>query len=619
MNWRGIMQRVARALMVPIVVLPVAALLIAIGEFGPDFFAAAGNAIIQDYLPLLFAVGVAIGFTNSDGMAAFAAVVGHQILVAVMTNINPGVEIAGRLIPNEMNVLGGIMVGAVTAALYHRFHKIRFPEFLGLFSGKRFVPIITAVACLGLGAVFGYLWPPINHLILNLGDWIFDTGGVGIFLYGVLNRLLIPTGLHHILQNLILLVFGSWVTPDGVVVTGELTRFYAGDPTAGFFSGGFFITMLFALPAAALAMVHEAKIDNRKAVAGVMLTAALTSIVTGITEPVEFTFIFVAPVLFLVHSLLTGTALLLSFLLGIRHYGYALPMFFINISHSANPWLIFPLGLVFGVAYYFIFRGVIRLFNYPTPGREQQQQHSRELSSEDLKPLARQVVSALGGVTNLVHVDACITRLRVTVLDGDRLDKGVLDKLPASGISFLDSSNLQIVLGSRSEELKDVILELVEEAEIVMLKSPFDGEVLQLADFPDPVFSQGMLGFGVGFMPTGNTVVAPCDGEIVKVFPGGHALLVKESSGLELLVHIGLDTVDLEGKGFEVFCGDGSQVQAGQLLVKFDRDTITAAGKTMHSALVVTNKEAVSSYSAVTVGKVAKGRSGVMAIESHKE
>ena len=616
MNWRGIMQRVSRALMVPIVVLPVAALLIAIGEFGPDFFAAAGNAIIQDYLPLLFAVGVAIGFTNSDGMAAFAAVVGHQILVAVMTSINPGVEIAGRLIPNEMNVLGGIMVGAVTAALYHRFRNIRFPEFLGLFSGKRFVPIITAVACLGLGVVFGYVWPPINHLILNLGDWIFGTGGVGIFLYGIFNRLLIPTGLHHILQNLILLVFGSWVTPDGAVVTGELTRFYAGDPSAGFFSGGFFITMIFALPAAALAMVHEAKMDNRKAVAGVMLTAALTSIITGITEPVEFTFIFVAPVLFLAHSLLTGTVLLASFLLGIRHYGYALPMFFINISHSANPWLIFPLGLAFGVIYYFVFRGIIRLFNYPTPGRAQQQQSQTEVTADDLKPLAEKVIGALGGIANLVHVDACITRLRVTVLDGDKLDKKALDNLPASGISFLDGSNLQIVLGSRSEELKEVILATVEEAGIVTLRSPFDGELLSLSDFPDPVFAQGMLGVGVGFMPSGNTVVAPCDGQVVKVFPGGHALLIQETNGLELLVHIGLDTVDLEGRGFEVLCGDGSQVQSGQMLVKFDKETITTAGKTMHSALVVTNKEMMGSYSSAVIGKVARGRSAVMVVET---
>lgn len=616
MNWRGVMQRTARALMVPIVVLPVAALLIAAGEFGPDFLAAAGNAIIQDYLPLLFAVGVAIGFTNYDGMAAFAAVVGHQILVAVMTSINPGFMVGEELIPNEMSVLGGIMVGAVTAMLYFRFRNIRFPEFLGLFSGKRFVPIITAVACLGLGIFFGYAWPPVNRLIMQVGDWVFGTGGFGIFAYGVLNRLLIPTGLHHILQNLLLHVLGSWVTPEGNLVTGELARFYAGDPSAGYFSGGFFITMIFALPAAALAIVHEAKSENRQAVAGVMLTAALTSIITGITEPAEFTFIFVAPALFLAHGLLTGTALLASYWLGIRHYGYALPMFFINYTHSANPWLIFPLGAVFAVTYYLVFRGIIRLFNYPTPGRGQQAEEIEAGSpSGDLAPVARQTVEALGGLANLAHVDACITRLRLTVLDGSAIDRQALQRLPASGISYLDRTNLQIVLGSRSEEIKDLINARVQEAGLVSLVAPVDGDVMPLTEFPDPVFAEGMLGLGVGFMPSGKTVVAPCSGQVAKVFPGGHAVLIKGEKGLELLVHIGLDTVDLAGRGFEVICADGQQVEPGQPLVKFDREVIAEAGKKLHTALVITNKEVVASHSALEKGRVSKGKTVVMTAE----
>ncbi|HBI55817.1 MAG TPA: PTS sugar transporter, partial [Firmicutes bacterium] len=334
MNWKGIMQRVAKALMVPIVVMPIAALFIAIGQFGPAFFTAAGNAIIVDFLPLLFAVGVAIGFTDSDGMAAFAAVTGHVVLVAVMKAINPGITLAsGEFQPNDMSVLGGIIVGAYTAALYWRFRNIRFPEFLGFFSGKRFIPIITALVSVVAGVVFGYLWPPINQVILAAGDWIFSTGEYGAFVYGFLNRLLIPTGLHHILQSLLLHVFGSFVT-EGQVVTGELGRFFAGDPTAGAFSGGFFVTMIFAVPAAALAMVHESRSENRKKVAGIMLTAALTSIITGITEPVEFAFIFTAPLLFIVHSLLTGSALFISYLLGIRHYGYALPLFFMNYALS---------------------------------------------------------------------------------------------------------------------------------------------------------------------------------------------------------------------------------------------------------------------------------------------
>lgn len=619
MNWRGIMQRVSKALMVPIVVLPLAALLIAIGQFGPEFFTAAGNAIIVDYLPLLFAVGVAIGFTDYDGMAGLAAVVGHVVLVAVMAAINPGIALeSGEFRPNEMSVLGGIIVGAYTAALYWRFRNIRFPEFLALFSGKRFVPIITAVVSVAAGVFFGYLWPPVNNLILSLGDWVFATGQYGAFVYGVLNRLLIPTGLHHILQNLLLHVFGSFVTPEGSLVTGELARFYAGDQTAGFFSGGFFVTMMFAIPAAALAIVHESKKENRKKVAGVMLTAALTSIITGITEPAEFVFIFVAPALFIAHSLLTGSALFISYLLGIRHYGYALPMFFMNYHLSSNPWLIFPLGAVYAVIYYFVFRFIIRKFNYPTPGREAAEEGSSEekAGQSDLARIAEDTVAALGGLTNLQTIDACITRLRITVYSPGNLDEDALKKLPAAGISRLGDNNLQIVYGGNSELLRDEIRVLQKQAGVVQMLAPFDGEILPLNEFPDPVFADGLLGIGVGFMPTGNALTAPWAGEVVKVFPGAHALVMKTPEGLELLLHIGLDTVDLEGEGFQQLCKDGQLVQAGEPLVKFDAKKIKAAGKDLHSALIITNKEVVQAATGLEQGKVSRGKDVVFVVQT---
>lgn len=615
MNWRGIMQRVSKALMVPIVVLPLAALLIAIGEFGPDFFSAAGNAIIVDYLPLLFAVGVAIGFTDNDGMAGLAAVVGHVVLVAVMGAINPGITLeSGEFRPNEMSVLGGIIVGAYTAALYWRFRNIRFPEFLGLFSGKRFIPIITAVTSVVAGIFFGYLWPPVNSVIISLGDWVFATGQYGAFVYGVLNRLLIPTGLHHILQNLLLHVFGSFVTAEGSLVTGELARFYAGDSTAGFFSGGFFVTMMFAIPAAALAIVHESKSENRKKVAGIMLTAALTSIITGITEPAEFVFIFTAPILFIAHSLLTGSALFVSYLLGIRHYGYALPMFFMNLHLSSNPWLIFPLGAVYAVIYYFVFRLIIRKFNYPTPGRETAEDGSETAKQSGLVRIAEETVLALGGLTNLQSIEACITRLRITVYDPSSLDEAALKNLPASGISRLGDNNLQIVFGSISEQLRDEIRILQKQAEVVPLLAPFDGELVSLREFPDPVFAEGLLGVGIGFMPTGNTLVAPWVGEVVKVFPGGHALVMKTKEGLEILLHIGLDTVDLGGEGFNQYCKDGQHVQAGDTLMKFDPEKIKTAGKELHSALVITNKEAVLASTSLKKGKVTRGKDVVFIV-----
>ena len=609
MNWKGTMQRAAKALMVPIVVMPVAALLLAIGEFGPDFFTAAGNAIIIDFLPLLFAVGVAIGFTDSDGMAAFAAVTGHLVLQAVMSAVNPGMTLAsGEFQPNDMSILGGIIVGAYTAALYWRFRNIRFPEFLGFFSGKRFVPIITALVSVVAGVVFGYLWPPVNNVILAAGDWVFSTGGPGAFVYGLLNRLLIPTGLHHILQSLLLHVFGSF-NAGGQVVTGEMSRFYAGDPTAGAFSGGFFVIMLFAIPAAALAMVHESRKENRKKTAGIMLTAALTSIITGITEPVEFAFIFTAPLLFVLHSLLTGSALFISYILGIRHYGYALPLFFMNYRLATNPLLIFPLGVAYGLVYYFSFRFIIRKFNYFTPGREPAiaEERGGEEAKGDLGAIVARTIAALGGLTNLKVVDACLTRLRVQVYAPEKISARALKKLPAAGTNILGGGNVQIVFGGDSDLIKDLVRQELAQATIVELLAPMDGEILPLEQFPDPVFAQGMLGIGVGFLPSGGTLVAPAAGEIVKVFPGGHALVMKTPQGLELLLHIGLDTVDLEGEGFEPVCASGQQVWPGDTLVKFDREKIKAAGKELHSALIVTNKECILSFTGLETGKITRG------------
>lgn len=617
MNWKGIMQRVAKALMVPIVVMPVAALFIAIGQFGPSFFTAAGNAIIVDFLPLLFAVGVAIGFTESDGMAAFAAVTGHVVLVATMRAINPGLTLAsGEFQPNDMSVLGGIMVGAYTAALYWRFRQIRFPEYLGFFSGKRFIPIITALVSVAAGVIFGYLWPSINQVILGAGAFVFSTGGLGAFVYGFLNRLLIPTGLHHILQSLLLHVFGSFVTPGGKLVTGELARFFAGDATAGAFSGGYFVTMMFAIPAAALAMVHESRPENRKKVAGIMLTAALTSIITGITEPVEFAFIFTAPLLFLIHSLLTGSILFISYSLGIRHYGYALPLFFLNYAQSGKPWLIFPLGAGFAVIYYFTFRFFIRKFNYATPGRELEiAGKERKKTHSGPVEIARRTVSALGGLVNLKAVDACLTRLRLQVYAPKRIDRETLNKLPAAGISQIDAGTLQIVFGGDSDLIKEEILELKKLETLVELAAPMDGTVLPLAQLPDPVFAQGLAGIGLGFLPTGNTLVAPTAGDIVKVFPGAHGLVMKTPQGLELLLHIGLDTVELEGRGFEQLCREGERVERGDPLVKFDRQVIHAAGKELHSALLVTNKEAVLDYSVLDGGKVSRGKEIVFTVQ----
>jgi len=616
-KWREVMQRTARALMVPIVVLPVGAVLLAAGQFGPEFLRAAGGAIIIEYLPLMFAMGVAMGFTNYDAMAAFAAALGHVVLVAVMLAISPGIVLeGGRVIPNEMSVLGGIMVGGYTAMLYYRFRGVRLPEYLGFFSGKRFVVLVTALASVAIGFVLGYAWPPINRVILSIGSWIFATGGYGIFTYGVLNRLLIPTGLHHILANLVEHVFGTYVTLAGALVTGEVARFFAGDQTAGFFTGGLFVTKMFALPAAALAMVHESRPENRTQVAGLMLTAALTSIMVGITEPVEFVFIFTAPLLFVVHALLTGTICLAAFLLGIRHYGYALPLFFINLGPAENPWLIIPLGAVFAVIYYLVFRFLIRKFNYPTPGRDTAEGKGQNAvtSASQETALALKVLDSLGGLTNVLDVAACMSRLRLRVLNPAKVDEAKLKALPAAGVTRTDDYNLQIVLGTGSEQVRERINEEADKARLVTLLSPLDGDIIPLKDFPDEVFAKGMLGVGLGLLPSGGLLVAPTAGAVSKIFPGGHALVLTTATGLEILLHLGLDTVALEGQGFEVLCAVGGTVTPGQPLVKFDKEVILKAGKSLHSAMVILSSDLVLEHEEAPAGTVFRGRSPAMVV-----
>jgi PTS system D-glucosamine-specific IIC component len=331
---------------------------------------------------------------------------------------------------------------------------------------------------------------------------------------------------------------------------------------------------------------------------------------------VEFVFIFAAPFLFIAHSLLTGTTLMISYLLGIKHYGYALPLFFMNLHLASNPWLIFPLGAVYALIYYFLFRFAIRKFNYLTPGREPEAAADKSIGPmTDLAGTAKETVSALGGLTNLRSVEACLTRLRVSVFSPAQVDEAALNALPMSGISRIGEDNFQIVFGGDSDLIRDEIRELRKQAIIVEMLAPFDGELIPLENFPDPVFANGLLGVGVGFMPGGNTLVAPCAGEIVKVFPGAHGLVMKTPEGLELLLHIGLDTVDLQGKGFTSLCSDGQLVQPGEALVKFDQEKIRAAGKELHSALIVTNKEAVLSSTGLEKGKVTRGKDLVFVAE----
>lgn len=362
----ALLQRIGTSLLVPIAVLPAAALLLRLGAqdiFNIPVMNQAGKAIF-DALPLLFAVGVAIGFTSQAGIAGLSSLVAYLVFSATLKQINEKID---------MGVLGGIIVGLLSAYLYERFHEVKLPPFLAFFGGRRFPPLISAFAALFLGLICGFIWLPIQDAIGKFGEWMVKSGGIGLFIYGTMNRLLIPFGLHHIINSLVWFTFGTYEA-GGKVYHGDMGRFFAGDPSAGSFMAGFYPIMLFALPAVCLAMYHEAKKEKRLLVGGILLSSALTSIITGVTEPIEFSFMFLAPQLYILHSILTGSSLVLAHLLGAKSgfsFSAGLIDFLLNLGLAKKPWLLLIQGVFYFIIYYFAFRIVIRRFNLPTPGREE--------------------------------------------------------------------------------------------------------------------------------------------------------------------------------------------------------------------------------------------------------
>jgi len=388
----AVLQRIGRSLMLPVAVLPAAALLVRIGNTDmlgrpsfPDFltriasFMTAGGNAILDNMPLLFAVGIAIGFAKkSDGSTALAAVVGYLVFKSVLgtfTDDNlPKVatvvddKIVYQAAPADAKVLGGVVMGIAVALLYQRFHRTKLPDWAGFFGGRRLVPILSALAGLIIGIVFGYIWPVLGTGLHRFSEWLVGSGAVGAGIFGVANRALIPIGMHHLLNSFPWLQAGDYHGKSG-----DIARFLAGDPTAGQFMTGFFPVMMFGLPAACLAMAHCARPERRKAVSGMMLSLALTSFVTGVTEPIEFTFMFIAPVLYGIHAVLTGVSMALTWALGMKDgFGFSAGAvdFFLNLGIATKPWSLALVGLCFAAVYYTVFRVAITKFNLPTPGRE---------------------------------------------------------------------------------------------------------------------------------------------------------------------------------------------------------------------------------------------------------
>jgi PTS system N-acetylglucosamine-specific IIC component len=469
--------------MLPIAVLPAAALLLRLGQsdlLNLPWMANAGNAIFSN-LPMIFALGISIGLTGGEGAAALAGGVGFFVFTAVFNTFIP--QLKGAPDPSyNMGVLSGIIVGITAAWLYRRFHDIRLPDYLAFFGGRRFVPIITAFAALILGVIFGFIWAPIQGVINAIGLGIVGLGPLGPALYGFLNRLLIPVGLHHVVNSYIWFQLGTFKG-----VHGDLNRYFAGDPTAGNFMAGFFPIMMFGLPAACLAMIRHARFP--KVAAGILLSAAFTSFLTGVTEPIEFAFVFVAPVLYVIHAVLTGTALAVCTLLNIKiGFGFSAGLidYVINFgkSNTTNALLLLLVGVIYGVIYYFVFSFFIVRFNLQTPGRgegaggfadwilpeSQRGPKAATATAEKVSgteqddALAAQVLSALGGKANVQSVEGCITRLRLFVNDSAQVDEPRLKSLGASGV-IKRGKIVQVVLGTQSDRIAARISKLLKSSD----------------------------------------------------------------------------------------------------------------------------------------------------------
>ncbi|MCE0492589.1 N-acetylglucosamine-specific PTS transporter subunit IIBC [Vibrio salinus] len=501
MNVLGYTQKLGKAIMLPIAILPVAAILLRLGQpdmLGIAFMAQAGGAIFGQ-LPLLFAIGIAIGLSKDDaGAAGLAGAIGYLVLTEAAKTINADIN---------MSFFGGIVAGIVAGHSYNRFYNYNLPAYLAFFGGKRLVPIMTGLISLILAAIMGVVWPSIQHGIDSFGHAVATSGAFGQFAYGTLNRALIPVGLHHVmnsifwfglgdctkvtyelagaLQNVCVdpsvaksFVIGSSVPGiDGSIIKevaeqatrGDLNRFFAGDPHAGVFMTGFFPIMMFGLPGAALAMYFAAPQNRRKQVAGLLASVALTAFLTGVTEPLEFTFMFLAPVLYIVHAVLTGLSLVVTNYLGILDgFGFSAGLFdfIINWGLATKPALLIVVGLVFGVVYFVIFYFSIKAFDIKTPGREDDTDENEKVSgsgqSGDMDTLARQYIEALGGQENLSQIDACITRLRLSVKSMDVVNDASLKSLGAKGIVKLNATNIQVVIGPQAEIIADGMKEITQ-------------------------------------------------------------------------------------------------------------------------------------------------------------
>lgn len=684
----GVLQRVGKALMLPVALLPAAGLLLGIGNMlvSPEFLDLVpaldnhgvhsvavvmmnAGQIIFNNLALLFAVGVAVGLAGGEGVAGLAAIIGYLVMNITMGSVigvTPSMIGTDAAYANVLGiptlatgVFGGIIVGILAASMYNRFFKIELPSYLGFFAGKRFVPIMTAAASIVLGLIMVLIWPPIQSGLNSASHFMLEQNRtLSAFIFGIVERALIPFGLHHIFYSPFWFEFGEYVNSAGQLVRGDQQIFMAqlrdGAPfTAGTFMTGKFPFMMFGLPAAALAIYHEAKPENKKYVAGIMGSAALTSFLTGITEPLEFSFLFVAPVLFAVHCVFAGlsfmTMHLLSTKIGMTFSGGLIDYMIFGVIPGRTPWWnVIIVGLILAVIYYFGFRFVIRKFNLKTPGREDAE---ADENNDDAKPvtqdeLPHNILSALGGSDNIVHLDACITRLRVEVKEKNEVSKDRLKKLGASGVLEV-GNNVQAIFGTRSDTIKTQISDIMKgktptiapsqsdasasagkpaqieqqaaqngdaiiHEDIVM---PANGELMDITKVPDPVFSEKMTGDGFAVLPHDGTIVSPVYGKVFNVFPSKHAVGIMSDGGKEVLVHIGVNTVKLKGQGFNVLVNEGDLVSAGQPIMEVDLAYVKEHAPSIISPIIFSNLPEGSVVELKKSGTLKSGEDNIITIK----
>ncbi|HCR4067538.1 TPA: PTS glucose transporter subunit IIBC [Proteus mirabilis] len=460
-----VLQKIGKSLMLPVSVLPIAGILLGVGSAGLSWIpvsvsqvmAEAGGSVFSN-MPLIFAIGVALGFTNNDGVSALASVVAYGIMSKTMLVVAPwvlglspdSVEIQ-RL--TDTGVLGGIIAGIIAASMFNRFYRIKLPEYLGFFAGKRFVPIISGLIAIFVGILLSFIWPPIGTAIQRFSEWAaYQNPAVAFGIYGVVERALVPFGLHHIWNVPFQMQVGEYVNSAGQVFHGDIPRYMAGDPTAGMLSGGFLFKM-FGLPAAAIAIWHTARPENRVKVGGIMISAALTAFLTGITKPIEFSFMFVAPILYVIHAILAGLAFVICILLGMRDgtsFSHGLIDFIVLSGNSSKLYLFPIIGILYAITYYSIFRFLIVKLNLKTPGREVEDKNAKQA---DKSAMGQSLVAAFGGKDNISSLDACITRLRIGVKEIDKVDRDELKRLGAAGVVVV-GSGIQAIFGPKSDNLK---------------------------------------------------------------------------------------------------------------------------------------------------------------------